>query len=125
MAYDDAEKFFDALEGSLAGDSFVKLTLAKYRGAEVDLKNIYVRRIRIKLGDSLSFLYRYKTKDVVRNHAVSEGVVHIRGLLGTEFLSGHLFTSKENLQLEFKRNGESPLAAPPPTFKEAAPAEHD
>jgi SAM-dependent methyltransferase len=119
------QQFIESLKLSLDRGHFVKLTLAKYRGAETDLKNVYVRRVRIKLGDSLSFLYRYKTKDVVKNQALSEGVAHIRGLLGTEFLSGHLFTSHEDFQLEFKRNGESRLVARPPTFKEAVPAEHD
>src|SRR5438309_10283043 len=106
MAHDDAEKFFGALEKSLADGTFVKLTLAKYRGAEHDLKNIYVRRVQIKRGDSLSFLYRHKTKDVVKNHPVADGVGHVRSLIGKEFLSGHLFTSGEDLQIEFNRKGE-------------------
>src|SRR5437660_1157646 len=124
---DDAheEQFFESLEESITDGSFVKLTLAKCRGRDADLKNLYVRPVALKRGARLSFLYRHKTKDVVKNHTAEEGVRLIRKLLGAEFLSGYLFTSREDLQLEFKRNGESRLVALPPTFKEAAPATHD
>ncbi|HST53423.1 MAG TPA: SAM-dependent methyltransferase [Pyrinomonadaceae bacterium] len=125
MARDDAETFFGALEESLSAGSFVKLTLAKHRGAEADLKNIYVRRVGIKRGDSLSFLYRHKTKDVVKNYALADGARLVRELLGAEFLGGHLFTSGEDLQIDFKRKGESHLVKRPPTFKDAATAGHD
>jgi SAM-dependent methyltransferase len=125
MERGDAEKFFGALDESLAEGSFVKLTLAKYRGAEGGLKNIYVRRVQIKRGDSLSFLYRHKTKDVVKNHPVAEGARLVRELLGKEFLGGHLFTSSEDLEINFNRKGEARLVKRAPAFKEAAPAEHD
>jgi hypothetical protein len=125
MAHDDAKKFFGALEASLAAGTFVKLTLAKYRGPEGELRNIYVRRVRIKRGDNLSFLYRYKTKDVVKNHAVADGARLVLELLGHEFLSGHLFTSDEDFQIDFNRKGEARLVRREPTFRETAPAEHD
>ena len=125
MADAHLQQFIESLEKGLATGRFVKLTLAKYRGAESDLKNVYVRRVEIKWGESLSFLYRHKTKDVVKNHAVAEGVRLIREMLGSEFMSAHLFTSVEDLRIEFNRRGESRLVTRPPTFKEAAPAAHD
>ena len=63
-----AEQFFAALDESLAGGHFVKLTLARYRGAESGLKNVYVRPAELKGGKRLSFLYRHQTRDLVRNH---------------------------------------------------------
>jgi len=125
MADAHLQQFIEALEKSLAGGRFVKLTLAKYRGAEADLRNVYVRLVEIRRGESLSLLYRYKTKDVVKNHPFAEGVRLIREMLGSEFLSAHLFTSVEDLRIEFNRRGESRLVSSPPTFKEAAPAAHD
>src|SRR5579885_2051606 len=125
MAHDDAEKFFGALDESLADGSFVKLTLAKYRGPDAGLKNVYVRLVTLKRGPQLSLLYRHRAKDVVKNHAVAEGALLVRELLGSQFLSGHLFTSKEDLQVDFNRKGEARLVRREPTFSEAAPAEHD
>jgi SAM-dependent methyltransferase len=125
MSADDREKFFAALDESLGGGTFVKLTLAKYRGAEAGLKNVYVRPVELKGGRRLSFLRRYGTRDVVKNHTYEEGARLARGLLGAEFTSGHLFTSKENLRLEVSRKGEARLTAHPPTLSAAAPAGHE
>ncbi len=71
-------KFSSAIEGSLQDGSFVKLALGDYRGTEDQLKNIHVRKIQIKREEKLSFTYRYKTRDIVKNQSLVEGVAHIR-----------------------------------------------
>src|SRR5215213_2248763 len=121
MADANTEEFFDALGASLAGGSFVRLTLAKYKGSAEGLKNVYVRPVTLKKGERLSFLYRHATRDEVKNLTAEEGVRALRGMLGSEFLSGHLFTSGEDLRIEFSRRGETRLARHAPTFAEAAP----
>jgi SAM-dependent methyltransferase len=115
------EEFFDALGASLSGGSFVKFTLAKYRGSAEGLKNVYVRPAALKKGERLSFLYRYATRDEVKNLTVEEATRALRGMLGSEFLSGHLFTSGEDLRIEFNRKGETRLARHAPTFSGVAP----
>lgn len=125
MSADDREKFFDALDESLEGGTFVKLTLAKYRGAEAGLKNVYVRPTELKGGRRLSFLRRYRTRDAVKNHTYEEGLRLVRDLLGAEFASGHLFTSKEDLRLEISRKGEARLTAHAPTLSTPTPAGHE
>src|SRR5918912_1465392 len=103
MSADDRERFFAALGESLDGGTFVKLTLAKYRGAEAGLKNVYVRPVELKGGRRLSFLYRYQTRDEVKNHANEEGARLLREMLRAGFASGHLFTSKGDLRLDISR----------------------
>jgi SAM-dependent methyltransferase len=125
MPDDDREKFFAALDESLGGGTFVKLTLARYRGAEAGLKNVYVRPAELKGGRRLSFLYRYRTRDAVKNHTYEEGARLLRELLGAEFASGHLFTSQEDLRVEISRRGEARLTAHAPTLSTAAPAGHE
>jgi SAM-dependent methyltransferase len=124
MSADDREKFFKALDESLAGGTFVKLTLSKYRGAEAGLKNVYVRPAELKGGRRLSFLHRYRTRDAVKNHAYGEGARLLRELVGEGFASAHLFTSKEDLRLEVSRKGEARLTAHPPTLDAPAPSGH-
>jgi len=119
------EEFIHSLETSLEKDTFVKLTLAKYKGVEPDLKNVYVRAVEIKGVERLSFLRRYKTKDVVENYTSAEGVAIVRGLLGEEFLSGHLFTVERDSRIELNRKHESKLSTHPPTFSERPSVEHD
>ena len=125
MSADDREKFFDALDASLSGGTFVKLTLSKYRGAEAGLKNVYVRPAELKGGRRLSFLQRYKTRDAVKNHTFEEGARLLRELVGGGFASAHLFTSEEDLRLEVSRKGGARLTAHPPTLNEAAPSGHE
>lgn len=125
MPGDDREKFFAVLDESLNGGTFVKLTLAKYRGAEAGLKNVYVRPVELKGGPRLSFLHRYKKRDEVRNHAHDEGAKLVRQLLGAGFASGHLFTAKEDLRLEITRKGEARLTSHPPTSSTPSAAGHE
>ncbi len=78
LADADKEEFFKALGESLAGGSFVKLTLAKYRGSAEGPKNVYVRPVTLKKGERLSFLYRHATKDEVKNLTLEEAVRALR-----------------------------------------------
>jgi SAM-dependent methyltransferase len=123
MADANTEEFFDALGESLKIESFVKLTLAKYRGPAAGLKNVYVRTVALKKGERLSFLYRYATRDEVKNLTVEDGTHALRTVLGAEFLSGHLFTSSEDLRIEFNRKGETRLARHAPTFAGTTPTQ--
>jgi SAM-dependent methyltransferase len=125
MSAHDREQFFAALDESLDGGTFVKLTLARYRGAEAGLKNVYVRPVELKGGRRLSFLHRYRTRDAVKNHTYEEGARLLREMLGAEFASGHLFTSKEDLRLEVSRKGGARLTAHPPTLSAPAPSGHE
>jgi SAM-dependent methyltransferase len=119
------EEFLSSLKASLEGGTFVKLTLSKYKGGEAGLKNVYVRPVAVRGEERLSFLRRYRTKDSVTNLTAAEGLEAVRGMLGAEFMSGHLFTTERDARVEVSRKGGAKLSAHPPTFKERAPAEHD
>ena len=93
-------KFSSAIEASLQDGSFVKLALGDYRGTEDQLKNIHVRKIQIKREEKLSFTYRYKTRDIVKNQSLVEGVAHIREALASGFRVATLFTTAFDLVLE-------------------------
>jgi SAM-dependent methyltransferase len=125
MADADRERFFAALDESLDGGRFVKLTLSKYRGPEAGLKNVYVRPVALKGGGRLSFLYRYRTRDAVKNHTREEGARLLRELLSSEFASAHLFTTAEDLRLDISRRGDAALSRTPPTFSAPAAEDHD
>jgi len=124
MPADDREKFFAALDESLAGGTFIKLTLAKYRGVDAELKNVYVRPVELKGGRRLSFLYRYKTRDTVKNHTYEEGARFVREMLWGGFASGHLFTTKKTLRVDQNRRGEARLTTHPPALTPPATTGH-
>lgn len=99
--------FSSLLNASLSNAAFIKLTLGKYRGKEPELERVIIRRVELKGEDHLSFVYRYKTRDITKNFRVEEGIKKIEELLGTEFKSAHLFTTAEEVQIEFSKKGKS------------------
>jgi len=106
---DMTEAFFSVLESSLNEGTFVELLLTKHRGEEKDLKRILVRRVLLKDEPQLSFVYRYETRDVTKNHPIEAGVQTVKDLLGTDFKTAHLFTTKQDVQIEFSKKGKTKL----------------
>jgi SAM-dependent methyltransferase len=125
MQSDNVSKFISAFSESLDGETFVKLTLGNYKGADAHLQKILVRRIETKKGSRLFFLFRQDTRDTAKNFTAAEGTEKIRGLLGTDFFSGHLFTTRQDLQLDIGKKGKSRLNASKPTFSTMPALKHD
>ena len=122
---DNVQKFLDDFAESLRAQTFVKMTLGNYKGADKHLQKIQVRLIDTKKGTRLFVLYRSETRDTVKNYAFAEGHKIIGETLGKDFFSGHLFTTAGDLQLEIGKNGRSRLNTAKPTFKTPPPAKHD
>lgn len=118
-------KFIDELRKSLKEETFVKMTLGNYQGADEHLSKLLIRLIKTKKGIRLFFLYRYDTRDTVKNHSFNEGVEIVATYLGKDFFSGHLFTTKNDFQLEIGKKGKSRLNTAKATFKSAPAAAHD
>ncbi|MFN0139339.1 MAG: class I SAM-dependent methyltransferase [Pyrinomonadaceae bacterium] len=119
------EKFVAAIAASLTDDRFVKATLGNYKGDDKHLQKLNIRRLTTRKGARLCFLYRTDTRDTVKNYPVGEGTKLIATLLGTEFFSGHLFTTENDYQLDIGKKGKSRLNIAKPTFKIAPPSTHD
>lgn len=99
------QQFLDALEESIAQSSLSKLVLSKPSGAEGGLVRIVVRQVSIKNQPQLCFVYSYKTRDITKNFALSEGITLITELLGNSFRNANLFTTGEELQISFSKKG--------------------
>ncbi|MCX5864941.1 MAG: SAM-dependent methyltransferase [Deltaproteobacteria bacterium] len=117
--------FFSLLEDCLAGNTFVKLVLGKYHGAEPGLDRVFVRRLTLKEGECLSFLYRYQTKDVTKNLPLAAGIAFIRDVFGTAFNNVHLQTVTEDLQLSVNKKGKCTLQRGKAVGRSITPHEHD
>ena len=120
------ETFFSTLETSLNDGSFIELLLTKHRGEEADLKRIIIRRVILKDQPHLSFVYRYETRDVTKNGPIEHGVHRVRDLLGTTFKGAHLFTTTQDIQIEFSKKGKVKLGIGKPSrAPTSAAAGHD
>jgi len=119
------EQFTAAVELSLASQNFVKISLGNYKGLEEALKQILVRKVVIKRETKLAFTYRYKTRDVVKNFGLSEGVDLISEYLTTGFKIGTLFTTEKDLIFEELNNGKVVLRETKASAKEVPTSSHD
>ena len=116
----ERSEFLSSLEASLADGSFVKLSLGNYKGAEKDLKNIYARKILVKREEKLSLTYHYKTRDIIKNHGVAEGIAKVQEAFDEGFQTGTLFTTSFDLALENRS-----LKKKEPTHTEPVSPDHD
>lgn len=98
-------EFNSVLSGSIAASTMVKLSLGNYNGNEKELKNIYIKKVKIKRADMLSFNYRYKTRDIFKNLQLEEGLKLIGHLLSNDFRIGTLFTIDEEVIIEHDKKG--------------------
>lgn len=124
MSYETVEIFITEFAKSLENETFVKMTLSKYKGADAHLQRILIRLVEIRRGARLFFLYRYDMRDTAKNYEFSEGVELIRDLLGKQFFGAHLFTTNNDFQLDIgKKNAR--LNVGKPTFKTKPDIAHD
>ena len=117
--------FFSLLEDCLTRNTFVKLVLGKYHGSEPGLDRVFVRRLTLKEGESLSFLYRYQSKDVTKNLPIPAGIAIIRELFATAFNNVHLQTVTEDVQLSVNKKGRFNLQRGKAAPREVIPQGHD
>lgn len=125
-APDHRAQFPDLLDTSLAQNAFIKLVLARYVGTEVELQRLIIKPTTIKQQPCLSFVYRYKTRDITKNLPLAEAMELIAGLLPESFKNAHLLSLTEEVQLEFGKKGKSTLfTSKAQQLREAPSAGHD
>ncbi|AXI04291.1 class I SAM-dependent methyltransferase [Aquirhabdus parva] len=111
------EQFSDCLTDSLIpsadGFSFIKLSLAKYRGSEAGLNKISVRVLEVKGQPQLSFTYHYQTRDVTKNFRIEDGLAQIQTYLDQSqvdsFKSAYLRLQGLETQLLFNKKNEATI----------------
>jgi len=126
MINDNSKKFINAIVSSLQDNSFIKITLSNYKGLEENLKNIYVKKVLIKKEEQLSFIYRYQTKDITKNHQISDALILIPSLLNQNgFKIATLFTSNFDAILEMQKNNTWALKQLKPSLNAVESLHHD
>jgi SAM-dependent methyltransferase len=96
--------FITAITDSYRKNVFVGITLSNYKGTEEALKNIYIKKITIKGEEKLSFTYRYKNNDIVKNYNIKEAITEIEKNISNGFKLVILFTTEYDLLLEEQKD---------------------
>jgi hypothetical protein len=120
----EAARFLALLAGAIERNTFVRLSLSKYRGSEAGLNRVTVRRIALRQGDHLSFVYRYDTRDVTSNLPIPAALDRVRELLDS-FDNAHALTATEEIQLAVTRKGKLTLNVGKAAPTAAPSAAHD
>ncbi|ATV16736.1 methyltransferase [Pseudomonas avellanae] len=108
-ATDHLAQFLGLLETSLSQNALIKLVLAKYVGSEAELQRIIIKPLTVKEEPCLSFVYRYKTRDITKNFPLTEAVAVIASLIPESFKNAHLLSLNDEVQLEFSKKGKTTL----------------
>ncbi|MDU8427858.1 SAM-dependent methyltransferase [Pseudomonas syringae pv. actinidifoliorum] len=125
-ANDHRAQFLGLLDTSLSQNSLIKLVLAKYVGSESDLQRIIIKPLTVKEEPCLSFVYRYKTRDITKNFPLTEAVAVIASLIPESFKNAHLLSLSDEVQLEFSKKGKTTLfKSKAQQEREAPSAGHD
>jgi SAM-dependent methyltransferase len=99
------EQLKDLLLAVVNDNSLIKDTLGNYQGNDKALKNIYVRKVKIKRVDKLSFTYRYATRDVFKNLEIAEGIQLIANLSSYDFKICNVFCTGREVYFEHNPKG--------------------
>lgn len=118
-------EFVTILAQTISNQTFVSLSLGNYKGSEENLKNLYAKRILIKKEEKLSFTYRYKTRDIVKNFSIDEGIVLIGNFLTNGFRVSTLFSTEFDLSFEIQNNDKVILKKKAATAKATPSLDHD
>ena len=124
MSEEARGRFLDLAAAAL-GQAAARLVLSKYRGPETDLLRVQARPVAIKGVPNLSFVYRYRARDVILNLPVPQALQRIDELLGCAFRQAHLQTVDSETQLSFSKRGKVLLRTTPragPSGAESSPA---
>jgi SAM-dependent methyltransferase len=120
------QQFIASLSESISDNTFIKISLGNYKGLEHGLRNVYVKRILIKRIENLSFTYRYKTRDIVKNYVINEGLKLIQEGFENGFKVATLFTNEFDLILEQLNNQKVTIKKINPSSKKTEVSlEHD
>jgi hypothetical protein len=115
-----------SIESALDRQEFIRLTLSKYKGTEPLLRKAIVRVIQVKAGTKLSFKYCYQNKEIVKNYSLKEGLEQIQGAIGSDFMSGRLFTTQQDISFDYNKQKTLKLTPTKPTLTDSAnPPAHD
>lgn len=99
-------RFRSTLTDAMLANEVVKVSLGNYKGNDATLKNIYVRKVKIKREDKLSFTYRHKTRDIIKNFNLEDGIGLIIGLLSNDFKVCNLLCINREITVEHNKKNE-------------------
>ena len=112
--------FAEKINAALEKEDLIKITLGNKRDKSAELKNIFIKPVLIKNSRTLSFVYRYPTKDITKNFDNKEAIILIGQMLQQEFYNADLFTSSNDFYFSINKNDTIKIVTKPASLSAAA-----
>jgi hypothetical protein len=125
MSTDTIRQFTDLIKENLNNQNFVRLAMMNKRNKANELNTVTAKRIEVKDGIKLSFVYRYPNKDITKNYSFEESITIVEQLLQTDFWQADLFTLKADYYLTIHKNNHSSIRQKASSITEAPIPKHD
>jgi len=106
---EELQEFLFLITDAFTKSELNKITLSKTIAKDADLQNIYIKPLIIKNEEMLSFTFRYKTNDQVKNFSFTNALKEIEKALNTSFLSGVLMANNQQHTLLISKKGTTTL----------------
>jgi SAM-dependent methyltransferase len=100
--------FSESFENNIISKCIIS-SIKKKNSENIEFKSIVIRTIETKNGRFLSWVYKYKTKDITKNYSLSDAKEILDLYIGNFFLQADLFLIDKSVHLQFLKNGESKL----------------
>jgi len=101
--------FIEKLKEAVENKELLKLTISNPRDKTSKIKSITISIVKLKTGFRLNFIYRFGTKDVMKNYSFEDGISLIEKALYIEFYNADLFTANETIHLAIAKTGKVKL----------------
>lgn len=105
----DIAAFLEIVALNISGEKPFKITFAKPRAQNKDIKNVYLKPAVIKHEAYYSLTYRYNTKDVAKNFSDTQVLAEVERLVSSQFFHAVLFTEDEETTLMQNKKGNSTI----------------
>ncbi len=99
------QSFLQKISENFNRHGLIKITLGNKREKTGELKNIFIKPVKIKNTDKLAFTYRNQTNDTFKNYDLKESLILIEKMLQTNFFNADLFTAENDFHLSIDKKG--------------------
>lgn len=89
------DQYKKVISTSFESKTLISLRLLDNKSGDVDLKQIIIKPINLKSGYLLQFVFRYKTKDITKNHNLSATLDIVEKYLSDSFHQSELISTTQ------------------------------
>lgn len=125
MSDDHFKVIIEEISKSFTENTLVKLVLSNKRNKNEQLNSVQIKKVTLKKGPHLSFVYKYPTQEMTKNYSLDESLQTLKEVIDENFYQIDLFTTQSDFHLSYFKNGKSALKKKQPNTTRKPNNMHD